>query len=36
MLLILAILIAAKAFRDYNIIKQLLNIVPLEEEMLYL
>lgn len=36
MLPILAILIAAKAFRDYDTIKELLNIVPPEEEMLYL
>ena len=36
MLLILAMLITAKAFRDYNTIKQLLNIVPLKGEMLYL
>jgi len=36
MLLILAILIAVKAFRDYNTIKELLNIVPPEGEMLYL
>lgn len=36
MLLILAILIAAKAFRDYNTIKELLDIVPLEEEILHL
>jgi len=35
-LLILAILIAAKAFRDYNTIKELLNIVLPEGEMLYL
>ncbi|OCK96885.1 uncharacterized protein K441DRAFT_549886, partial [Cenococcum geophilum 1.58] len=36
MLLILAMLIVAKAFRDYNIIKELLNIVPPKGEMLYL
>ena len=36
MLLILAMLIAAKAFRDYDTIEELLNIVPPEEEMLYL
>jgi len=35
-LLILVILIIVKAFRDYNIIKQLLNIIPPEGEMLYL
>ena len=35
-LLILAILIIAKVFRDYDIIKELLNIVLLEGEMLYL
>jgi hypothetical protein len=36
MLLILAMLIIVKAFRDYNTIKELLNIVLLEGEMLYL
>ena len=36
MLLILAILIIVKVFRDYNTIKELLNIVPLEGEMFYL
>jgi Protein of unknown function (DUF3435) len=36
MLLILAMLIAAKAFRDYNTIEELLDIVPPEGEMLYL
>jgi len=36
MLLILAMLITAKAFRDYDTIKELLNIVPLEGEILYL
>jgi len=30
------ILIAAKAFRNYNTIKEPLNIVPLEGEILYL
>jgi hypothetical protein len=35
-LLILAILIIVKAFRDYDTIKELLNIVLLEGEMLYL
>jgi len=36
MLLILAMLIIVKAFRDYNIIEELLNIVLLKGEMLYL
>jgi len=36
MLLILAMLIAAKVFRDYNTIKELLDIVPPEGKMLYL
>jgi len=36
MLLILAILITAKAFRDYNTIEELLDIVPLEGEILHL
>ena len=36
MLLILAMFIAVKAFRDYNTIEELLNLVLLEEEMLYL
>ena len=35
-LLILAMLIMAKVFRDYNTIKELLNIVLPEKEMLYL
>ncbi|OCK93213.1 uncharacterized protein K441DRAFT_566606, partial [Cenococcum geophilum 1.58] len=35
-LLILAMLVVIKAFRDYDTIKELLNIVPLEGEMLYL
>ena len=36
MLPILAMLIAAKAFRDYDTIEELLDIVLPEEEMLYL
>jgi len=36
MLLILAILIAVKAFKNHNTIKELLNIVLPEGEMLYL
>lgn len=36
MLPILAMLIAAKAFRDYDTIEELLDIVPPEEEMLHL
>ena len=35
-LLILAILIAARAFRDYDTIKELLNVVLPEGEILYL
>ncbi|XTI85112.1 hypothetical protein V2W45_1230999, partial [Cenococcum geophilum] len=35
-LLILAILITVKVFRDYNTIKELLNIVPPKGEILYL
>jgi len=36
MLLILAMLITVKAFRDYNTIKELLDIVLLKGEILYL
>ena len=35
-LLILAMLITAKVFRDYNTIKELLNIVLLKGEMFHL
>jgi len=36
MLLILAILIIAKMFKNYNTIEKLFNIIPLKGEILYL